>query len=129
MTSFLLARRLHKVGFPQTGQWYSIIPEDSEGRRFNRVRIPADELCTAHDHDEILLPTLTELIAACGDQFGFLLLNAENGMWLARSVGIEPIHPEFSGHHHYDTPEEAVAKLWLALNPPPGSSEAPAPRS
>jgi hypothetical protein len=59
-----------------------------------------------------LLPTLSELIAACGDSFGIL---------------VKETHPEHLWEFHarkrhgdYScwglTPEEAVARLWLALN-------------
>lgn len=50
-------------------------------------------------------PTLSELIEACGDKFRGLSKRAN---WRAQDVmGIE----EFG-----DTPEEAVANLYLALN-------------
>lgn len=59
-------------------------------------------------------PTLNELIEACGLEFSSLQRSDTNEsvepIWHALS---RPIWSEFIGK----TPEEAVAKLWLALNP------------
>lgn len=54
-------------------------------------------------------PTLSELIEACGDRF-FSLRNEEG--WLAKGFKA----PGYSVALMGSTPEEAVAKLWLALN-------------
>lgn len=68
------------------------------------------ELVT-HNGEQLYIPTLSELIAACGEGFDALhrmTYDVErNGQWQARAalIGI-------SG----TTPEIAVAKLWLALN-------------
>lgn len=94
-----LAKQLKDAGFPQ-------------------VAIALERANWFHDQERgpVLLPTLEELIEACRQDFGFILLNPENGMWLVRPCGIEPIHPEFSGHKHYHTPREAVARFWLSLH-------------
>ena len=68
-----------------------------------------------------VFPTLSELIAACGDSFG--TLERYNGdfeigyvlkiKWLVRrKFGVSDSDIPVEG----ETPEEAVAKLWLALN-------------
>jgi len=74
---------------------------------------------TATGSDEVILtegPTLSELIEACGDRFDELTkIGHENPRWSAfaysweeRVWGIEVGRGA--------TKEEAVAKLWLALN-------------
>ena len=61
--------------------------------------------------DEVYLPTLSELIEACGDRFDSLIkIKMNKGyIWSARSYNY-PIQESSK------TPEEAVAKLWLVLN-------------
>ena len=66
------------------------------------------------------LPTLSELIEACGD--GYLALEHMPKGWIASKTPSKYDNdPEYfggdeieSGYQH--TPEEAVARLWLALN-------------
>lgn len=73
------------------------------------------EYVTGPDGDELKLPTLSELIAECGDEL--VSINKEVGV----AFGGKPC---FTGRWHAlgqpikakgDTPEEAVARLWLAL--------------
>lgn len=118
--NYKLAKKLKDAGFPQSGTDWLMEYEGIDGNTYYQ------EICdygTCRSEGQapeykkcVYLPTLEELIEACGERFGFLLLNPENGMWLARVRGIEPIHPEFSGHRHYNEPDEAVANLWLALH-------------
>lgn len=63
----------------------------------------------AEDSEWAVEPTLSELIEACGDDFGILERYAPTS-WRAfnRSQNINGIAK---------THETAVAKLWLALNP------------
>jgi hypothetical protein len=59
------------------------------------------------------IPTLSELIEACGKRFFKLQFHERDG-WSAQSnifTGFDTL--EKGG---YSTPEEAVANLWLALN-------------
>lgn len=56
-------------------------------------------------------PTLSELIEACGKDKVFNLYNG-NKRWEASKIGKE----EDAFHGYGQTPEEAVANLWLALN-------------
>lgn len=75
-------------------------------------------------HEYAYLPTLTELIEACGEEFGTLELcscmpapHDHACIWDAR-----PKDDRIAGEYvdkwtgRGDTPEEAVANLWLALN-------------
>jgi len=64
-------------------------------------------------------PTLSELIEACGEE-GFRLTQMARG-WLAEKGEVyfsgNMVHRfEHAEYKHGDTPEEAVARLWLALN-------------
>ena len=74
-------------------------------------------------------PTLSELIKACGDEFkGLLPPGIMHNEWEAiRKLGwikpaAEDSNPQYKAiYKDWDTwggktPEEAVAKLWLALN-------------
>ena len=56
-------------------------------------------------------PTLSELIEACGDGFANLGM-ALYADWKWRAVGKGIFGASVTG----DTPEEAVAELWLRLN-------------
>jgi len=55
--------------------------------------------------DRVYVPTLEELIEACGMNFGSL--DKKHDGWLARANGDQRC---FAG-----TPAEAVARLWLTL--------------
>ena len=63
-----------------------------------------------------LVPTLSELIEACGDKLESLnkiisvSYGVENG-WRVRD-------DNGTIHSQYDTPEDAVANLWLAIHTP-----------
>jgi hypothetical protein len=54
---------------------------------------------------------LDELIEACGDDFSDLGRN--NDTWFCNNEGPPYVHVDWD---ECKTPEEAVAKLWLALN-------------
>jgi hypothetical protein len=62
----------------------------------------------------MLIPTLSELIAACGDG-NFKLIRTRNGeLW---SCEMKNKEGQLLGIAlNYSTPEEAVAKLWIELN-------------
>lgn len=63
----------------------------------------------------IRTPTLDELIGACGDEFCGLIRFISNGVWECNGIGkkIGRISTQAN------TPEEAVANLWLKLNDTP----------
>lgn len=84
--SYELAKALKDAGFPQQGN-----PWGREDKAYN--------------------PTLSELIEACGSPF-FLTKDQDYnaGKWTA--VTTIPHEIKLVGN----TPEEAVARLWLALN-------------
>lgn len=69
---------------------------------------------TEQYYSDVNIPTLSELIEACGDKFYALnkLGNPfPNEDWCAEGETL-PDSMDFTG----STPEEAVAKLWLELN-------------
>jgi hypothetical protein len=88
-----LAKELYDAGFPQGGK--------------GSWTFPPDKLVTRHA-DRVYIPTLSELIEASGDAF-YSLENHLQKTWIAhfryRASGM-------SG----SSPEEAVARLWLALS-------------
>ena len=86
--NYELTKELKEVGFPQYGEGVSF-------------RHPMTD-------EPIYAPTLTELIEACGEDFG-ALERCITGEWRACNV-------EYSHTPTKDTPEEAVACLWLALS-------------
>jgi len=101
--NYELAKELKDAGFPQDGH-FGIDAVGTVG-------------CIG-DHPAKLplivkAPTLSELIEACGERS--FILNAartrgHRNSWYAEAGGVEAIGP---------TPEEAVARLWLALNKKP----------
>src|SRR3990167_4174878 len=61
-------------------------------------------------------PSLSELIKACGDGFRMLERHPVTGLWLThKSHDIEVWSMQVGKELKYGTPEEAVARLWLAL--------------
>lgn len=67
-----------------------------------------------YDWDVTLIPTLSELIETCGDGFGVLLRTTREDWCAGNSADKygELVDPRGFG----SSPEEAVARLWLALN-------------
>lgn len=110
--TYELAKELKDAGFPQEGEG-SVL--------FDPYCLETGKV---HDtsHCEAYVPTLSELIEACGEKFGVLLRRDKeanydekifppNWIWGAASK-------EFYDQHVFAaTPEEAVARLWLALAP------------
>jgi hypothetical protein len=118
-----LARQLKNAGFPigayrvghvfypprQGGEW-------SERSRHYGVTITPNDL-DAHIQDirdGYYCPDVADLIDACGERFARLWVSTST--WTAESK--DPPHSALG-----DSAEEAMAKLWLALNKP-GSSHA-----
>lgn len=91
-----LAKALKDAGFPQ----------DGNGTK-----------ATAFFADEtVYIPTLTELIEACGDDFYDLMV--EKKVWRARVANFVRMG-ELMADAFGTTPLEAVAHLWLALKAHP----------
>ena len=93
---YQLAQELRDAGFPQTGRGTQIGPPDKLVWRAG---------------DRVYIPTLSELIEACGERFWMLeARNLEEGNWHASGYGVDKIEGSCGS-----SPDEAVARLWLAL--------------
>jgi hypothetical protein len=100
--SYELAKELKEAGFPQQGKGEIVMWKHAASGPSTK------SLDTAY------LPTLSELIEACGDDFYSLvneLLPHSFHKWRAASKTDVWINDA----SHGPTPEEAVARLWLAL--------------
>lgn len=94
---YAVAKALKDAGFFQEGRG---------------SRVPPPDKIVARRDDYAYVPTLEELIEACGDYFAGLAHPSANE-WNAWH---KPDHPDNPSHHTGTTPTEAVARLWLALN-------------
>ena len=91
MIAYGLARKLKGAGFPQS------------------------ELARAQQqagYDYVSLPALSTLIEVCGEGFGALGRGPD--CWVACEYVSE--HGEWKNAHEGESPEDAVARLWLSLN-------------
>jgi len=97
--NYELAKKLKDAGFPQIEHYDE-----------------TDDLLQFHINNEFIsIPTLSELIDACGDGFRFLIHEKDPRSlkeWRCNNDKSEWKEDGFWGK----TPEEAVANLWLALN-------------
>lgn len=84
--NYELAKELEQLGFPKVG---------------------IQEFRYGMSEEVIYYPRLSDLIEACGSKFGALMVGPGLSLWTVRGNGVE-IHAE--------SPIEAVARLWLALN-------------
>lgn len=99
-----LAKELKDAGFPQEGHfWY--VSEDGK----NTSELMSVDAQEERTYMKLILvaPTLSELIAACGEAFSHMSRRDTGEYWVrARDSDV---------YHKGETPEEAVARLWLAL--------------
>ena len=86
--TYELVLELKNAGFKQTGKHSPLTYSRGEGEPYH--------------------PYLDELIEACGEEFYALWVRGDNTWFACKDMG--DIGAEGS------TPEEAVAKLWLAIN-------------
>ena len=101
---YKLAKQLKDAGFLQEGgegMYYEDTGERYYARPFSLI-----------EHSVVIIPTLSELIEACGEQFGALILSKEG--WTALS-NEERYLIEYQ-NRVTKTPKIAVTKLWLKLN-------------
>jgi hypothetical protein len=76
---------------------------------------PQSELARAQQqagYDYVSMPTISTLIETCGRDFG--ALGREPDCWVACEYVSE--RGEWNNAHEGETPEDAVALLWLSLN-------------
>ena len=101
--NYELAKKLKDTGFPQKSKYEGDICQYDNLHHLGYY--------ISKDNKNVYVPTLSELIEACGDRFSFLavLQGTQGKIWRA-SVPGEVFWWNGS------TPEEAVANLWLELN-------------
>ena len=112
MINYELAKRLKDAGFP-----LEMSHESWEIRCKNGIK---KQLLSPYfvfiEGDNYSIPTLSELIEACGEDFHCLVhvidgeIDSDREFW---SAGKGALVKDWSNG---STPEEAVAMLWLALN-------------
>ncbi len=112
--NYELAKKLKDAGFPQIGAGMYICDESVLPLNFK----PGEVINLIGSKPICYLPTLSELIEACGDDLRLQSYYCENNlMWQADTCcrfqdWDSNIHKSAFG----STPEEAVANLWLELN-------------
>lgn len=110
--NYELAKKLKDAGFPQDEN-FSERCDDVFVCCIHQRRI---DLKSGEKNDAPYMPTLEELIDACGDEFHCLIYTTTGGIdssfkfW---SAGIDKYAKDWSNGK---TPIEAVANLWLVLN-------------
>jgi hypothetical protein len=104
--SYELALELQEAGWPQD---VGMRPVSSEKLNTYSELLEAEK--------EPVFPTLSQLIEACGDRFHSLGLRLPKGNKPVPKWHVASQTPaSFTHEAMADTPEEAVARLWLALN-------------
>ena len=121
--NYALALQLKEAGFPQI---------QAEGNKWWDDRMAVKQtlfqtskyLTPSQAEGFIRIPTLSELIEACGKRFCSLNRTIEDNKWVAKRY--DPSYVEKEGKfillveeavtEEYSTPDEAVANLWLELN-------------
>lgn len=119
--NYELCKELKEAGFPQK---YPTGGHNAKGQRYwmhdqsdnDYTEILHDGyLSNALDNSQLtLIPLLSELIEACGEQFSSLgsPKYMDTDVWVAGYIPRDGVLIRGTGH----TPKEAVARLWLALN-------------
>lgn len=109
-----LAKQLKDAGFPQYRPQYISDAYSNDGKSKHMWQhwtvSPLEEF---NDPEAIKIPTLSELIEACKgtiQSFRFFI------NFVSNEYGIQQEGQSLDDVTYYPTPEEAVAKLWLALN-------------
>ena len=119
--NYELAKELKNAGFPQEvkyGDWIYypdkscmfIGNSDDMGDTTGGYSFTLGRESTTAKPNRVKVPTLEELIEACG--LDLHRIEYDSGKWRAyEQSGLNNLYSEGS------TPNEAVARLWLALNP------------
>lgn len=115
---YKLAKELKEAGFPQKTEWYWINWGESWVRETpDHFEVMDNEFGKSRpfrEMESISCPTLSELIEACGVRFNYLLQQEDK--WVATDYREGTTDEYGSNTRIGKTPEEAVARLWLALN-------------
>lgn len=111
--NYELAKQLKEAGWPQTKEFYTELEYCTSDNEIRSTH-PGDAI----PHDCYYVPTLSELIEACGGDIEKVGQKIEKGVpigWIATSF-LEHYLKFGTRDMIYKTPEEAVANLWLKLN-------------
>jgi hypothetical protein len=105
MITYELAKQLKDAGFP--------LNPHRDWDKSDFAWLPCNEI-TKQDREKLWIPSLSELIKACGDGFIKLVYQKDNygNHYMTYKLNSNGSCQVFSCL----TPEEAVAKLWLELN-------------
>jgi hypothetical protein len=93
--NYQMAKQLYDAGFPQGGNGSWLLPPSQ---------------LVSRRSDRVYEPTLSELIVACGPAFASIVRHADGTFRASGTGGAARWHDVVSA-----SPEEAVARLWLAL--------------
>lgn len=115
--NYELCKRLKDAGFVQQGRgrWYALIIQDGDGPHDGYYAKMYDFF------GDIYVPTLSELIEACGDSFKGIV-KTDDGIWEAGTLqgwddgSVFVIENTEVKRGVGTTVEEAVAALWLTIN-------------
>jgi hypothetical protein len=114
--TYELAKQLKDAGFPQG-------VEEGAYFIFNDGKRVEGQLRTERSAEISKIPTLSELIEACGDEFGILQQIAMKHPSMTdayfEAVAAPHVEPKYDNLKYgaAGTLEEAIANLWLALHP------------
>ena len=128
MIDWKLAEKLKNAGFPQKykeGDWFYRCGKICEDQHFiGELEYADDGGADTYEatEDSVKIPTLEELIEACGERFHQLRRQSNLGKvwWKAESWEKELGDSQYEDDQYINrkanTPEEAVSLLWLEIN-------------
>lgn len=117
MITYKLAKKLKDAGFSQenitTSREGDSISYVDSGKVTSKDYISISAFDYEKKRDRCYIPTLPELIEACGDEFQIL---TNFGVWKAGYANMDGALHESKPFGSGSTPEEAVANLYIALH-------------
>lgn len=121
--NYELAKELKDAGFPQIGDGYALVTAKGEGEIMHSIPWCQYVMRPVGDSYEVFYaPILSELIDGCGPvqkdgekRYEFLLSFSVES-WFAGYYDEHFVYHPTIENGEGKTPEEAVARLWLALN-------------
>lgn len=116
MIKYELAKQLKDAGFPQGNNMTLDRYMKSDGDIADVVYLMGEHF--AEEKTTVYIPTLSELIEACGDDFLKVEKMTSDSWWATCTNKFNERNKNIrgSGSMIGKTPEEAAANLWLVLN-------------
>lgn len=108
MLTYELAKELKDAGFPSKNPYNNHYWHNGKVESYQEVDDWAENYIGVWDNAYEIF-TLSELLEACGERFYSLTYDSVV-KWCCNA------YPTTDYNHFGSTPEEAVARLWLALN-------------